>query len=160
MRTRLGVGIALWVLTRSAAAFAAYVSLTTLYPPEYDVAGFDWLSRFEFFRTFDGDAKSHAVIHGGRTYQVEWKASPPRLRVRDAQVDAEMDLTELMKNARAYLDKHPGVRGIPQALLTQERTVAGGVVRVYIEDLSMESPDEPRVLHFKADVLFRRAPTR
>jgi hypothetical protein len=143
-------------MTQGAGLFASYVSLTTLYPPEYDVAGFDWLTRFEFFRTFDGDGKSHSVTHGGRTYEVKWKASPPRLLVRDAQVDAELDLTELMKNARRYLDSHPGAKGLPQAMLTQEVATNGGVVRVYIEDLSMESPEDPRVLHFKADVLFRR----
>lgn len=134
-----------------------YLAFTTDYPPFYDTVGFDWLSRLEVFRLFDGQAKTHAFSHGGYSYTVRWGAQPPVVGVLEAgQVLAQIDLSQLLKKAGEYQAEHLG-SPIPHGMLVEEVKTAQGRLRVYLEAISAEETSGVLdVHHLKCDVLFSR----
>ncbi len=135
-----------------------YLAFTTDYPPFYDTVGFDWISRLEVFRIFDGQSKSHAFSQGNHPYSVRWVSQPPKVSVLEAgELLAEVELSDLLKKAEEYQASHLG-SPLPQALLTAEAKGPRGRLRVYLEALSAEQSGEGVLMvhHLKCDVLFAR----
>jgi hypothetical protein len=132
-----------------------YLAFTTDYPPCYDTVGFDWLSRLEVFRLFDGQTKTHALTHSGHTYTVRWISQPPTVDVQEGgEILARIELSALLKRAGEYQNTHLG-SPIPQNLLTEEAKTPKGRIRVYLEAISAEETGTSlEVHHLKTDVLF------
>jgi hypothetical protein len=151
MNLRLWLAVGLLFLTRSVTA--NYFAFRTDYPAAYDVSGFDWLSRLEVFRIFDGAGKSHTFEKGGRSYSVVWSAGENRITVLEngnRAVDfALLPLLEKLRGTAAPV--------APQATLTLETASPRYRARLVLEDISLEWSEATPVLHhLKADLLFHR----
>jgi hypothetical protein len=134
-----------------------YFAFTTDYPSSYSIQGFQWHSRFEYFRLFDGGGKKHVVEDSGNTYEVQWNAERMRFSITQAEkVLASIGLEHLIQRAQAYQEAHPRVP-VPQKVLTEEHESPQGKLRLYVEALSAErdAGGKPQILHLKADVFFR-----
>ena len=129
---------------------AAYLTFTTDYPAAYDIAGFDWLSRLEVFKVFDGEGKEHRFRHGGKQYRVQWVAAPLEIRVwEDKKQVAAVALRPWLEKLRVQKES--------KKALTQETCNQWGCLKIFIEDISARwNGAEPPVLyHLKADILYR-----
>ncbi len=115
--------------------FGGYTHFTTDFPASYDTRGFDWLSRLEVFRIFDGPRKSHPVGNG---FEVHWEEAHRRVSVRRAGSEI------------VGCDLH----GISHHCFVCDARQGNSRLRVYVEDLALE---DTKVLHLKADVLFHFA---
>lgn len=151
MNLRLWSAIALLFLTRGASA--NYFAFRTDYPAAYDISGFDWLSRLEVFRLFDGTGKSHTFEKGGRRYAVVWDARENRVSVvENGKPTLAFDLLPLLRRLRA------ASRPVsPQTDLTLDVSAPPYRARLVLEDVSLEwANDAPVLHHFKGDLLFHR----
>jgi hypothetical protein len=153
MLSAIAWGMMVW-LTQSAQAGQAWHA-TTDYPPVYDVSGFEWMSRLEVFRVFDGDRKSHTLVHSGRSYRVEWTSEPPSVAVVSRGSSWRVGLDGLFARARRHSMDTPGP--VPHALLAQETRQNKARLRVNVEDISVDA--DGKLLHFKAEILFGRVPS-
>lgn len=142
-------------LGSAADSAASYFAFTSDYPSHFPVEGFQWHSRFEFFRVFDGASKSHAVQYRGVEYEVRFDARTLAISVYSGQKEqVAVSLAPVEKRAQAYLQTHKGLQ-VPQSLLTESAETPHGKAVFFLEALSIENVDEgQRVLHFKGDLLF------
>src|SRR5688572_4551827 len=146
MRSRLIAGI---VMLCVAPASAAYYAFTTDFPPAYDIKSYEWLSRFEYFRIFDGEGKNHSLRRDKTQFRVEWTSAPPILRVlKDGAEVGGLDFLPVFHRAREYKLAHPNSRSIPQSILKAEFQGKSGRALFYLEDVSLEwnAMDPPRIL--------------
>ena len=126
---------------------SAYTTLTTDFPPVYDIAGFDWLSRLEYFRVFDGETKSHSFSYGGEKFTVVFDARALEVKVLEAGMErANWQLAPLIQQAGT-------IRKPSLALDARSKNA-----RLVIEDIAIEDP--ARILHFKAEILFSSSKAR
>jgi hypothetical protein len=134
---------------------SSYLAFTSDYPSHFPVAGFEWHSRFEFFRVFDGERKSHSLRYGGRDYEIHWDAERLRVSVHSNQFEnVSLSLDSIESRARTYLKQHGGTQ-VPQSLLTEVKVTETGKALFYVEALSIEHSGEGRkVLHLKGDLLY------
>lgn len=152
MKLRLWSALAIALLTQG--VNATYFAFRTDYPAVYPIAGFDWLSRLEVFRIFDGSGKTHAFENSGRKYSVSWDTGKNEVGVDEngkrVLVFALSPLFEKLRSNGA-----PAV--VPQPALTLETSAPGYRARLLLEDLSLEWEMGKTILHhFKADLLFHR----
>ncbi len=151
MKLRLWSVVASVFLTQGVGA--AYFAFRTDYPAVYDVTGFDWLSRLEVFRIFDGPGKSHAFERDGRKYAVVWNAEANRITIEEnGNGVVVFALRPLLERLRTL-----GTSVNPQSVLTLETSAPLYRARLVIEDVSLEWGEGTPILHhLKGDLLFHR----
>lgn len=129
----------------------SYFSYTTNYPAQYQVEGYDLLTRLEVFHVFDLKPKSHSVTHKGISYKVEWAPEVSTIRILNQkrtlmEVDVKNFITQLQR-------KTPGNQ-IDQSKLTLTQQSQHLDIQIYFDDVSgMLAPFE--IAHFKSDILIR-----
>ena len=143
------------VVTQGAwSAPSRYLAVRTDYPSVYDVKDFDWLTRLEVFRLFDGAGKFHTVEQAGRKFEIHWNAQVHEVSVQQSgRVLAKFELRPLVESLRE------GRSIVPQKTLTLEVSSPAGQARLYLEDISAEWPPDGalQLHHVKGDLLFREA---
>ncbi len=138
---------------------ASYLAFTSDYPSHFPVEGFEWHSRLEFFRVFDGEKKSHSLRYRGVDYEVRWDARDLKVSVYSNQVEkVSVFLASMEARARTYLKQHGGTQ-VPQSLLTEQAENKNGKLLFLVEAASIENSDDSRkILHLKGDLLFSSEP--
>lgn len=130
----------------------AYVSD---YPPQYDVLGYDFLTRLEVFRPLENAKKAHSIGRKDGNYEVRWDGLRNWIEVvLDGKTLSSVSLEPVLRKLRATEGSE---HKVPQKLLTVVGSTSLGSIMVYLDDVSGEFfGDRPVIHHFKADVLVTR----
>lgn len=147
----------------SARSASRYESFTTDYPPVYSIAGFDFLSRLEIFKPFDGEGKTFSFRQPDGTYTVTWQQPTARILLgKPNGATLTILIAPIVDKIEKYLAEHPEVsrRALPQEALTWEQNEGGTRVKIYFDDISLRREGKKVTLyHFKADLLVKSSPT-
>ena len=112
-----------------------YANSTPLWNEVRSVAGYDYLARFNLYKT-NGSASSSVITIGGRNYELFWNRDENRIELKDGrQTLVTLDLGPFLKQLQQQTGGGSN-HGLSEALMSLEGKSASARVKLRFESIS------------------------